>query len=349
MNDSTYSVKLKLIRPFTIGFLSSDGFDLRDLDQWSSAKKASVNRYYNLIQRLTTRAYYVYRPRSKKRLHAIRRSMGVEDYRKLKVGIIQVPTRYDERGKRVRIKPKLTFRKDGTVSIKIRNVTRETILFEEYGITPEILAQDPELVGWGIQQETDYEQYTIMAGEFEVGKGVPKFLRNGDLVAEIAKLVESYGADKFDPNDKNSHFFGNWLFGLIGYNFEHNEDLFNYIDSLEKYKKEREVINKKIKSYKQYIEKLEEHIKLINKRSLLQGPLSRLISTALTEASKETNSKTRLNNIKKMKEYNKKNRGKPIHSDVRKFILDYKADQIERMEEKINQLIFKRLNITNKK
>ena len=121
-----YRAKLKIVRKFARGFNTSDGYDARKISTWSSARKAAVTRYFNHIYLHTARSHYVYRPRSKKKLDAVKRSTGLPLPR-AKVAFIQVPVQEDSRGKLIE-RPKVTVTKSGQVRIKFRGIRRDTIL-----------------------------------------------------------------------------------------------------------------------------------------------------------------------------------------------------------------------------
>lgn len=241
-----YSKMVQAIRPYTAGFEASDGYDARRVNEWNSAQKASVTRYFKLVKSLSAKSTYIFRPRKKSNLIAARKATGVNDYKKLKVAIFQIPS--------AKSKVKITVKKSGQVSINVKKIHRDILLFEDYGIPINNIIIDPLDATDIILNETagQYNYYTIIAGEFEVGfwesksKGIPKFLFPDKIRKEIIKLVNAYNSDKFNPDDKNSSYYGNWLRGLTGYRFSDRKHLVDYQGELRKFRDFNAEVNKKI-------------------------------------------------------------------------------------------------------
>jgi hypothetical protein len=55
--------------------------------------------------------------------------------------------------------------------------------------------------------------------------------------------MSRYSAEQTDALDKNSHYFGNWMFGLNGYNFLNQKSLEGYRE--EKHKSQKKVAREK--------------------------------------------------------------------------------------------------------
>jgi len=279
--DYNYREWTKAIRPYTRGFGASDGYDLRQVHKWSRYKKQKVREYYQLIKGLSAKSTYIYRPRNKQNLQAIKKATGTEQYPRLKVGIIQVPTEYDIKSEKpIPVKPEIKISKKGRVSIAVKGTVRDIITIEDIGYSPLDVAYDPEqFIDDFLNKYGDsYSRFTILAGEYEAGKGegVPVFHLIKKLRHEFFKLLEKYDADKdgCNPNDSSGHFYGNWFRGFVGYRFSNGREFSHYAEALQAQadinKKNIEEIKKikaKISDWRSDIRKTYRNKKITNKES----------------------------------------------------------------------------------
>lgn len=259
----SYIARLKFIRPYVRDFGAQAGYDIRSSGTWSSARKAQITRYFELITDMKARATHVYRPRKKKNLANYKRAVGIQSYRKLKVGFIQAPTELTMEGTRVPVKTRVKFKKDGTMKVSYNNISRETLNFEDFGISQEQLALAPVESVKVILGDTAYDYYSITAGLFEVGRGVTNFYKGKELPGIVAALIERYSHFNYDADDKNSSYFGNWLHGVTGYNISVKQ-VMSYHEAQRNYLQKKDKINRKIKNAKTYIERLDMIIKAIS-------------------------------------------------------------------------------------
>lgn len=288
ISKQDYILMVKTLRPFAYGFESSDGYDLRKFKDWTPGQKGILTRYFNLVRSLSHKPVYVYRPRDPKKLAAVNKALGVEEFPRLKVALIQVA----HHGAKVDV----SVNKRGIVGMKTPTSSRDIILFSDYGITDEKLALEPEQAVSDVltQIEDDYSYLTVIAGEFEVGnweqksKGVPKFLKPHRMLVEVMKLINAYGADKFDPDNSSSSYFGNWLRGFVGYRFDRHKTFISYTDALIKFKRENEDIKEKIKRAKAQIERWKKEEKRLKSRRRIDP---RKKSARLREIEKSINKK----------------------------------------------------------
>lgn len=264
--DNEYRRMAKVVRRYTVGFDTAGGYDLRKVGAWSGSRKAAVTRYFNLINSFSHKPAYVYRPRSKKNLEAVKKALGVSDYPRLVAPLIQVA--------HGGAKPKVSISKAGAVKIETPTVSRELLLFSDYGITPEYFATDPHgaITDFVDSLEKDYTYFSVMAGEFEVGhweqksKGIPKFMKGPALINEVMKLVNAYAADKFDPDNPSSSYYGNWLRGAVGYRFPTHAKFRDYLKTMNDYKRESEKIKEKIRRAKSQIERWKKEYKTLTRK-----------------------------------------------------------------------------------
>lgn len=295
-----YAGRLRLVREFTKGFSASDGYDLRRIDKLSSAQKREINRYYDVLSQLSFRPHYVYHARSKRNLLAAKRTNGTEKLSKINVGIFQVPTRLTVDGRRAIVKPKIHVSRRGDVMLEFpQGTTRDTYLFEAYAraAAQEQMAQeyeeetgetaDPDEfepddddvlflmeenlteLAQQIVDESDYNYYTVIVGQFERGKGVPKFFYKDKVVDEVVRLQSIYNdmeRDDCDPDDPSSHHWRNWLFGINGYRFKNFQDQKDYVKAVRDHVTFREAVNKEMKAARKRVEYWEDQQTKLNRQ-----------------------------------------------------------------------------------
>jgi len=211
---------------FADGFEASDGFDIRQINRWTPAQKGKISRMFRIIDKLTSRPFQVYRSRNKKNLRKVQQAAQHDEFPKnLKVAFVPSSSQ------KARVKIRIT--KKGNVKFKQGSVRREVIDFASYGYAPEDLALDPGAVVEDVARQVPANRYKIQAGEHEVNQGRSigrmgsSFQRN-KLKEAVMKMVNYYSADRFDVNNKNSSYFGNWLFGIVGYTFDEYADYRQY-------------------------------------------------------------------------------------------------------------------------
>lgn len=211
---------------FADGFDVADGYDLRKINDWSPAQKAKVTRMFKVVDKLTSRPYQVYKSRDPRRLKQVQKAAQHDEFpRGLKVAF--VPT--SAQAERVKVKVSKT----GKVKFKQGSIAREIIDFENYGYSPEQLAIDPVGVIRDVTTRAPANRYKIQAGEHEVNqgssiRGMGSSWTADKLPIAISKMINQYSADRFDPEDKNSSYYGNWLFGVVAYNFDEYTNYQNY-------------------------------------------------------------------------------------------------------------------------
>ena len=340
-NLANYVDALKRIRPYTTGFDAKSGFDIRFADQWTSAQKASIRRYAEMLQTLQASEYtYNYRPRSKKNLQKAREFRGVPEFKKLRVIPIEAkPDRFDEKtGKPILIKPRVKITKDGVFSVKLNGITRDTLNVFEFGYSREDLALDPVGVFKEILADTDYKYYSIIAGEHEFGRGtgVPAVLTAKQVLQWIKFFQNEYGKDT--AKARQGHYYVDWMHGLKGFKFKRREDIDEWILGRRAFVSQRDQIRKQIKSAKEIIDKHRSDLITIRRAQNITKKIAQLMQGALTEEMKRAKSKQKEIQIKKARQLIQNKKGQKIPVILKEFILSFKEDQITRQERRINDL-----------
>jgi hypothetical protein len=277
--------KIKFIRPFVNGF-GLRQIDLRKLTQFSDLsyyQRKQIEKYYKGIRALTTGVTYVYRPRRKDHLHSVQRATQTpEDLPALKVAFIQSVAVRGKNNKLRVLRPTISFRSDGIANIDIGPIRRITLYFSDFGITKdEVLDDAGEAINRLIEEAgLEGKRYRILAGEYEVrrieGRRIPRVLRQKDLADYVNKLMELYGSGDYDEDDKNSHYWGNWLLGVKVYLFSNIKQQDTYLQEEEAYYQEKKDINNEIRKVRIKLKDLERRrkdIKLldIDKRTKIKA------------------------------------------------------------------------------
>lgn len=249
------------------GFNKSDGYDLRQYANWSSSRKRIINEYYDALQQLTSRAVYVYSPRSKEKQKIARESMGLGYLKKLTRAYIQVPTHINDKGEIKPTAPKVKI-KGGVLTTDFKGFARDVILFERYGYSDEKVAEDPRGVITDIVSQLDYNQYTVIAGLHEVGKGAPQMMSRDNIADKVSKLIEKYDKD-------DDHNWRDWLFGVIGYRFHPRSDVLHYVTTIKEQSKRKKEVTALIAVIKKKIDYRLDKIRLLgyNRKLTLEKKL----------------------------------------------------------------------------
>lgn len=212
-----YAQRLKAIRPFV-------DFDHDLRKPLSSAAKAQITRYYEYIQKLTVRPHQVYRSKDPARLAAVQRFAQHDPGKHLRLTVAFVPNPGTE-------KMRLRIDKNGRVHGKTENIAKVEIPLDH----ARLVKEGRPYIDKAINKAPKAKLYVVQAGEFEV----PAAKGRQFITDYVAQLMARYGADQFDREDKNSHYYGNWMFGITGYNFHEQASIEQYRAAQRKQTKQR--------------------------------------------------------------------------------------------------------------
>jgi hypothetical protein len=197
----------KRMGKFADGFDAKDGYDLRRVDEWTPAQKAAVTRLYRHVNHLAARPFKIYKTKNKKRLRSVQEFSQHEYYpKKLKVAFVPVGDPSD--------KIKIKVRGD-VVSMKEKNV-----LISKIPLDSKELLRDPKATIEMAIANRPEKSFAIQAGKYEI-QGTHS---RSQIADEVLKLMNKYSADRFDKNNSSSHYFGNWMGGLVAYKFDKLRD-----------------------------------------------------------------------------------------------------------------------------
>lgn len=210
-----YQEMVRLIRPFAKGFTGREGYALNKLEKLTPAKKGKLTKYFRALIVLGSRPFEMYKSKNTQKMR-IAADMAGQPTKGLP-GLRGILVPVQSLGEKTKI----------AVDVKRSRVIIDTpthrivaLSWDELGITFEELALDPEGVVEYAVELLGMKRYSINAGEYSIGKGVPILWTPGRLKTKVKELVEKYGSENYDPNDSNSHHFRNWLTGIRGYDFD---------------------------------------------------------------------------------------------------------------------------------
>lgn len=212
MDDLSH--KLALIRRFTGDrFSAARGYDARK--KLSRKRIRTINRYYDLIVELTGRSHVVYTPKKGERREAFEYT-GQSGYSYFNRAIIHTPgkaAKYDFYMDRTR--------PQGSRFTVLNKSTQEM----SWHIDPDLFWM---VIDDGITDEERIDEFTDILNEyaeeaevFLINAGEHHMWGNAGNAPVVAKKIDelfrNYGADIFDPSDRNSNYIGNWFRGVTAY------------------------------------------------------------------------------------------------------------------------------------
>jgi len=241
--EKRYKEDVKLLRQYFNNF-GPKNIDLRK--HLSPQQKAKITRYSEDLSEIISGSFRkvpIYRYKTKKKKRKIQESVHQGAYYSphLKYALVPVPSPKSE--------PKIEIHRDGSVVVSDSGVYRtyvnfnfDDLVMDRYNRIQEILDQFSNVRSW-----------FISAGNHEIHRSpeavnMPPDADHINFVLE--RLMEQYGADKYDPENPSSHFYGNWLNGLIGYRFDNQKDFKAYQRSKRLTRQAREDLRDRIKKNK---------------------------------------------------------------------------------------------------
>lgn len=216
-----YKLAVKLLRSYVSGLKPSDGYDLRFIDQWTSAMKGRVTRAFKAVDKLRARPHKVVRPRRADHLKRLQEaSQHKRKIKGLKVAFVPVADPEEP--------VKISYRKDAVV-VKQRRVGKWYVKFNKKN-----LLTDPDAEIRRVLAKHPARVYNIGAEHYFIRDPLYSIQ---EVQREVERLQNKYNDEKYDPDDTNSKFHGNWLDGVIAYNYETPADGRDYRAIRRRYKK----------------------------------------------------------------------------------------------------------------
>lgn len=192
-------------------------FDLRR--KLTRYQKRKIKTYFDEINALTARPFYVYKPRDNKKLKAAQDfAQHSKKLRDLKVAFISTHEK----------NPRIRFNKKGEVVMSTRHVTTRHISLD----TLELIKNPVEYVNGRIKN-VNAKRFSILADKYEI----PVSYSKATIANGVARMCERYS------NEDANNFHGNWLHGLAAFTFKNQSSYDEYRKS--KTKKQNELKRKR--------------------------------------------------------------------------------------------------------
>lgn len=219
------SMTIKSLRRVADGFNANDGYDLRKIAKQgrkalTNYKYRKLKRFWNIVRETTRRPYVIKRPRKASRLRTLQEVSQHQDFPKgLKVAFL--PADPDMR-------TEIKWNKKDQITKLIQHTTEgNKIVRYDLPFDRVALATDPIKEISRILNMSNAEQFIIMSGEHLMfNEGGPRSY----VKKRVIDLMNKYDVDKHDcdPDDPNSSYFGNWLHGVVGFEFKNILDFQDY-------------------------------------------------------------------------------------------------------------------------
>jgi len=256
IRQKDYAEMARIIRPFAKEFSAKSGYKLSESGQWTRAQKSKLTRYFNKGVMLASKQFELYHSNDKESMRAMAKRANQKGFPGFNQVFYPAPPgskiHYD---KKTKTATATGFRK-----------STSDYYWEEFGITSDQLALDPENVVRKVIAQLDHRKYSIKAGEYSIGKGVPKLYTARTVVVAVSKLVDEYNKEDYDEEDSNSHYFGNWLHGIDGWDFDSPEDEVRYIRATRGESDERRRYKRALRKRIKYVAAQKLSAKAIRKR-----------------------------------------------------------------------------------
>lgn len=245
----SYARKVRELRRISNRFDPDNGYDLRQLNQWSNARKAAITRAWNEVDEYLHSVHRIYRPRKRKNLQRVSQQFWG---RKAPKWMNAIPVQVMDPRNPARV----TVTKKGNVELTEtfpsgHKYKSRTVYFDH-----DLLLKDSaEAARQAMLPYHDKKDlFVVMTGEHPSRFGGGK----AGVLDAVAHLTLSYGADKYDANDPSSKFYGNWLAGVRHIGSGSKQDFFEYVVAKRKYRERRE---SKAKSEVEKMRRMRERMK----------------------------------------------------------------------------------------
>lgn len=200
----------------TTGFEAKDGYDLRNVNNWSSAMKAKVTKYFKAVDELTSRPFYPFKPRKEEHLKTAQKfSQHEKHLPNLKVAF--VPTGGEA-------EPIIKFNKKGEMRVRIGGTVRMPVFISNQ----DLMFNMEDAVRGAVKHLPFAELFTVQAGKWEISNPM-----------DLESVIEDIEQRQIKYSDITSnHYWGNWLHGVIAYSFDTDEDISYYFGEFDRKRRE---------------------------------------------------------------------------------------------------------------
>lgn len=206
IKQARYKDRVKELRRYFDGFAASDGYDLRDFDNWTGAEKAKITRYWEVMGIQIARPHVVKRYR--KPSHIKSAIQFAQQDRPLKGQRAVLIPSDDPKSLQV------SFNTKGDIKVKRRGVLVGKLLFDRRAFLTDPIKELRRVIG-----KTDATVFKLMNGPHE-SRGV---FSRATIEDRVMQILRDYG--DHDEDDRRSHHWQNWLTGIIPYSVKNADEL----------------------------------------------------------------------------------------------------------------------------
>jgi len=241
------------------GFGAADGYDLRDIENWTPQQKAKLTRTFNIVKSLSERPYQVYRPRKRENLELVQEAAHVIPTPP-EINIAFVPVAHPgERAdieiiKREQIKKrrgKEVIEQKPMVVIHDRDVAKIPVKWSDVNVSKKEFQKDPVKATQKLIDEMaklGINTFTPMAGVHEF----PRSFNAQGLLEEIRNIMAQYSKERWSA----------FLLGIHAFEMPRNADLVDYRKSKRAAKAAQTAANKKAAAtFRKQVKEAEERKK----------------------------------------------------------------------------------------
>lgn len=231
-NDAQY----KGLRKYATGFDAKNGYDLRDIDNWTASQKRKVREYAKVVHELQARSNVVYKTRSASKLEIAQEAgQHPKGFKQIKVAFIPyTPAKSDPSAK-----PRVTV-SDRGVSVKAKYYEKVFFAFDKTRLAKRTEQELDRIVK---NAESDgFKHFTIATGLHQLGQTFDGASFKNAVLMLMAKydgrkpLPDSSGNRGDSPK---SHHWKLWLEGMVGYRFTPGGTNKRLLQDIEQARRER--------------------------------------------------------------------------------------------------------------
>ena len=175
------------------GFGAVDGYDLRDVDEWTPQQKAKLTRTFNAVNKLASRPFQVYRPRKRENLAIVQKATHGTVTTPPELNIAFVPVAYPAERATVKIKKQRVTIKEREqviprVEVQERDIVKAPTLWSDLKLTMADVARDPRGAVRKMVEAIGGDRFTFLIGTRELQQALgPKGLED-----ELVNIMNQY-------------------------------------------------------------------------------------------------------------------------------------------------------------
>ena len=218
---------VRVLRRFADGFGAGDGYNLHDVGEWNSARKATVTKYFAEIDRLRSRPNYIFRGRDKEHIERAQ-EMSQHDPKFKRVKVAFVPFYEPSRGGPDPKARKIQFNKE-TIKTDAGYYKRTFVKFD----ARRLAKASGEEINRAADKVPGADVFAIKAGAFDMpnayqrrglSEKVQQLMNRYDGIKPLPSAYRSRRAIKGDADNPALHHWSRWLIGLVAYEFSGKPD-----------------------------------------------------------------------------------------------------------------------------